>query len=1359
MVNNVTAAVTGVVINCINIYQVSGNVSGISEPLTLLNNDTPAGTVDADGTNITFFTVLQGSNLNLTVTDPADKRCTVTGGVVDNVMADVTDIDIVCVNTFNIGGTITGLNGTITDPLVITNNGVTYNLTAETTYSFVVDEGVVYNVTIDSSPASQICEFSPTAVPGGTANAGDSNIDIICRDKTLLTDISYRECLPLEEIDGVDPLDSRYGKLPNQDNTTLCNTGAFKACVERETSANSWKYMEDVDYLDCTSAGIDDPRDVFQFVNLTGIELNGSPTKVGSPSTDYRDYNYNPLNQMTKDFFTKLSNKFESVDVYPNDRFPILNITVTVEGLPHLAALEDALKAGIDLTHKGYGSISENVNELSTNDGTTWKLEVQALMWGYDVWMYLPDTIGGYVCSVGGLNPYQIGRVVDYVPVEVPEGSGNFVGPYDYTIGCYEGASVGGTVIGLPTDAELQISTSNLEYTDRVSVTSDGAFTINTRNELGFSYSYNVTTDDSGCKVYNGSGFSSAHVTDVTVNCISGNGYSSVTPMPTPRLYTESTVLNGKIYVSGGRVDFDTPTDIVEVFDPITESWSTTEPMPDSFYGGHSSVALDGKLYVIGDSNLMYVYDPDTNTWGAPITMPNYKGGSDSVVVDGKIYIIDAGSSIVDVYDPTSGWSTAASLPSTLDGSAAKAAVTIDGKIYVIDGSSMGIYDPLTNSWSDGPSLWNYRTYFSSAVINGKIYVVGGQTGPYGNDVEVYDPTTNIWDQRYGHFPVNSIESHSSSVVDGKMYIFGGGLAFYDSSGFFVSSIDVSDIVITYDPVKEVADTGSNPYIPSNIYSNAPNIVIPDSAATPLVTTINVAGTNRNIVSPLLTVDVDIDHSAQGDLTIDLTSPDGTTVRLWNQTGGTTQNIRGNFPGTLTPENALTAFDGESLDGPWTLTVTDADTQGTGSLVSWGIRINPYSETTGLNTSRYRHSSTVLNGKIYVLGGLDDVGPAPILDSVEVSTPTVDGWTTLATPMPVAKFDHSSVGFNDKIIVTGGQGYKSVEVFDATAGTWSTTAIPALPEERSSHSSVVVDGKIYVIGGFTGLSSTVSPSVLVFDTANPGAGWVASASLNTPRYGHSSVVFNGKIYVIGGYDGITYFNSVEVFDPANPGAGWVPGPSLNFARYSHSSVVLNGYIYTTGGTTLTKLSSVEVYDPNLGIWVQNGEIPYSGISSHTAEALNGKYYLIGGYVDSSQQDIVKVYDSLVDSTFSTSIYASEPNFTIPDNGAGVLDAAINIAGSGKTVNSYLLKIDVDVQHGAAEELTVNLISPLGKSVNLWSPGGAAVTNIQGTFPTTLSVSGDLSILNGDALDGTWHLQITDGGTAGTGSLVRWAIRN
>ncbi len=118
--------------------------------------------------------------------------------------------------------------------------------------------------------------------------------------------------------------------------------------------------------------------------------------------------------------------------------------------------------------------------------------------------------------------------------------------------------------------------------------------------------------------------------------------------------------------------------------------------------------------------------------------------------------------------------------------------------------------------------------------------------------------------------------------------------------------------------------------------SVAPNLAIPDNNAVGVTSIMNVSGTGASVTASF-NVDVHITHPYIGDLEVFLKSPNSTQVTLHNRTGGSGDNIYGNYPQTLTPAGSLAVLIGQPLDGAWSLIVRDRAGQDIGVLDSWGI--------------------------------------------------------------------------------------------------------------------------------------------------------------------------------------------------------------------------------------------------------------------------------------------------------------------------------------------------------------------------------------------------------------------------------------
>ena len=107
-----------------------------------------------------------------------------------------------------------------------------------------------------------------------------------------------------------------------------------------------------------------------------------------------------------------------------------------------------------------------------------------------------------------------------------------------------------------------------------------------------------------------------------------------------------------------------------------------------------------------------------------------------------------------------------------------------------------------------------------------------------------------------------------------------------------------------------------------------PGISIPDAGGGPIISQINFT---QDITIETVEIPIESDHNRAGNLTITLTSPEGTTAIL--SEGGRRDGS------TLDFKFSAKAFWGESSQGNWSLTITDEASSGTGDLNNWGLNI------------------------------------------------------------------------------------------------------------------------------------------------------------------------------------------------------------------------------------------------------------------------------------------------------------------------------------------------------------------------------------------------------------------------------------
>jgi N-acetylneuraminic acid mutarotase len=196
------------------------------------------------------------------------------------------------------------------------------------------------------------------------------------------------------------------------------------------------------------------------------------------------------------------------------------------------------------------------------------------------------------------------------------------------------------------------------------------------------------------------------------------DSWKALAPMPTKRGAAVAAMVGGKMFVIGGATTAPGATNpaihptvaqrvlsTVEEYDPETNTWRARAPMPTP--RNHTAAGVvDGKIYVIGgrigaafiaaSSDLANVeaYDPATDTWGRPLAkMPTARSGLDVGVYKGRIYVAGGENQdffahtayhAFEAYDPaTNTWSI---LPPMAIGRHGVAGGVVGNRFYAISG-------------------------------------------------------------------------------------------------------------------------------------------------------------------------------------------------------------------------------------------------------------------------------------------------------------------------------------------------------------------------------------------------------------------------------------------------------------------------------------------------------------------------------------------------------------------------------------------------------------------------------------------------------------------------------------------------
>lgn len=242
--------------------------------------------------------------------------------------------------------------------------------------------------------------------------------------------------------------------------------------------------------------------------------------------------------------------------------------------------------------------------------------------------------------------------------------------------------------------------------------------------------------------------------------------------LPQPIHHTVVKAVGGKLYMIGGEID-GASSGRPEVFvadvwmhDPAVGGWVRRAPMPTARSSGGAAV-VDGRIYVAGGrppgGSAFEVYDPATDTWEKLPDLPTQRNHLAMGAINGKVLVAGGRTTLnafsrvdaVEIYDPaTRRWTEGAPLPAPRGGITGAVHA---GCMFVFGGEGepghvLGLtpttyaYDPRANRWTRLPDLpIAIHGLKGSAVIDGRIFLPGGGITLGGNSgtnaMQLYRPT------------------------------------------------------------------------------------------------------------------------------------------------------------------------------------------------------------------------------------------------------------------------------------------------------------------------------------------------------------------------------------------------------------------------------------------------------------------------------------------------------------------------------------------------------------------------------------------------------------------------------------------
>jgi N-acetylneuraminic acid mutarotase len=254
--------------------------------------------------------------------------------------------------------------------------------------------------------------------------------------------------------------------------------------------------------------------------------------------------------------------------------------------------------------------------------------------------------------------------------------------------------------------------------------------------------------------------------------------WSTKANSPIARHEAMGAVVGGKLYLLGGYVDLTfRPTNRVDVYNPTTNAWSQLADMPERL--SHSGRTNDDRyIYLAGGypatataqtfaTTNVWRYDTQTDTWSALKPLPQARGGGALMLLGRTLHFVTGSDASrndrtehwsLDLDNPSANWITRAPLPAPRNHVAGAA---LNGKLYILGGQTgqdaatvwkreVWEYDPASNSWLERAPLINQiRSHMASGTVvhQGRIIIIGGETTNFASlrNVEAFDPGSNTW--------------------------------------------------------------------------------------------------------------------------------------------------------------------------------------------------------------------------------------------------------------------------------------------------------------------------------------------------------------------------------------------------------------------------------------------------------------------------------------------------------------------------------------------------------------------------------------------------------------------------------------
>ena len=572
-----------------------------------------------------------------------------------------------------------------------------------------------------------------------------------------------------------------------------------------------------------------------------------------------------------------------------------------------------------------------------------------------------------------------------------------------------------------------------------------------------------------------------------------------------------------------------------------------------------------------------------------------------------------------------SGWLTTTSLPVAI--SISQAIVT-KNRVYILGGYQGGGYsstvytapingDGTLGTWTTGTALPVTMAYHQVIVTSNRVYILGGyQAGSFSANIYTApinsDGTLGTW-VGLGTLP-GPLGQSQAIITKNRVYLMGG----HNGSAF----------------VSTVYTTTINSDGTLNNWTSATSLPSAFGNTQAIVTKNRVylcSGYNGGWTNTVYTAAINADGTLGA--WSSATSMPGTLA--WSHSY-TTKNRAYMFGGYNGSANTAVAYSADILQdgtlGAWTTNSSLVVNAGSGQLICTNNRLYLLGGENGASINTVQTAVIAEGMNDYSSYYAADTGTyttagsgKPWQQQYEINltqSTDITGWTT-GTALPGSLGWYQPIVTKNRVYLLGGKTGTGTEVAtvytapingDGTLGTW--VAGTSLPEIISAGSAVVINNRIYMIGGSNATTRLNTVYSACINSDGTIGTWMLYNTLPGIMSLASAVVTKNRVYLIGGYNG-SYVNSIytaPINADGNLGSWTTDSNTLPMALGQASCIVTKNRVYLCGGNgAISNVYTAAINsDGTLGSWYAGTALPAATTAAPSFVTQN-RAYLIGGY--------------------------------------------------------------------------------------------------------------------------------------------------